>query len=213
MAFRSGRLASRGRKGSLHAGPTPEERLQRLNDAINAITTDDVRTVVSCIPGNIEVGAVYDLVLGAASSGSPRRVRATLLHVALYHSAAHCAKLLLHLGAPTEAPESQLGDRALHSAIRLGHYDLVMMLLEYGASPTSVNASLDTPLHLAAEKGLVHVVRTLLDAGAHPAVRNRYQETPWDVATLAGSPSSNVCADLILTKHLQNKDQHKLPIL
>ncbi|KAG7153624.1 Ankyrin-2-like 8 [Homarus americanus] len=203
MASKVGRV-NRCHLGNAATGPTPEERLQKLNEAISAITTDDV---VSCIPGNIEVGAVYQLVLGASSEGRPRRVSATLLHLALYHTAFHCAKLLLHLGASTEAQESQLGDRALHCAVRVGNYHLVMMLLDYGASPTSVNASLDTPLHLAAEKGLVHVVRSLLDAGAHHDTRNRYQETPWDAAVLSGSPSSLVCADLILTQHLNENDE------
>ncbi|XP_071544975.1 uncharacterized protein [Panulirus ornatus] len=194
------------------AGPTPEERLQRLNTTIQAITTDDVRTVVSCIPGNIEVGAVYELVLGA-SEGKAHKVKATLLHLALHHRAHHCAKLLLHLGASTEATESDLGDCAIHCAVRMGSYELVMLLLEYGASPTSVNASLDTPLHLAAEKGLVHVVKTFLDAGADPVAKNRYLETPWDVAVLAGSPSAVACADLILTKYLAIRDDGGLPVV
>ncbi|XP_047484411.1 ankyrin repeat and SOCS box protein 8-like [Penaeus chinensis] len=197
---------SRARPGyNVPKEPTQEERLERLNTAIQAITFDDVRTVVSCIPGNIEVGATYDLVLGA-SQNKPRRVKASLLHLAVHHRAAQCAKLLLHLGAPTEATDSELGDCAIHAGVRMSRYDLVTLLLEYGASPTSTNAADDTPLHLAAKQGLVHTCKALLEAGADPTARNRYNETPWDTATLAGSPSSLACADIILTNHLQAKD-------
>ncbi|XP_064095448.1 NF-kappa-B inhibitor epsilon-like [Macrobrachium nipponense] len=186
--------------------PTPEQKLQRLKTAIQAIIADDVCTVVSCIPGNIEVGATHDLVLGA-ELGKPRRVKATLLHLALHQRAAQCAKLLLHLGAPTEAPESDLGDRALHAAVRMGSYDLVNLLLEYGSSAQSTNAAGETPLHLAAGKGLVHITKVLLDAGADPLANNRYHETCWDVATLSGTPSATACADLILTHHYQERER------
>ncbi|XP_042869434.1 poly [ADP-ribose] polymerase tankyrase-2-like [Penaeus japonicus] len=200
---------SRARPGySVPREPTPEERLERLNTAIQAITFDDVRTVVSCIPGNIEVGAMYDLVLGA-NQNKPRRVKASLLHLAVHHRAAQCAKLLLHLGAPTEAADSDLGDCAIHAGVRMSRYDLVTLLLEYGASPMSTNAANDTPLHLAAKQGLVHTCMALLNAGAEPTAKNRYSETPWDTATLAGSPSSLACADLILTHHLQAQDKER----
>ncbi|KAK3872836.1 hypothetical protein Pcinc_022091 [Petrolisthes cinctipes] len=201
------------------ASPTPEQRRCRLNKAIQAITEDDVRTLVSCIPGHIEVKEVFDLLIGGCDgetgegrySDGGRRVRASLLHLAVHHKAPQCTKLLLHLGAPTEANESLLGDCAIHSALRIGGgggggiYSLVTLLLEYGASPTSLNSAQDTPLHLAAERGLVHVVKLLLDAGALTTARNRYEETPWDLATLSGSPSSQACADLILTHHLQQQ--------
>ncbi|XP_050704249.1 ankyrin repeat and SOCS box protein 8-like [Eriocheir sinensis] len=200
---------ARGRLGSsAPAAPTPEEKLNKLNRAISAIMEDDMRTVVSCIPGHIEVGKVYDIVLNASDSseGIRKQVRASLLHVALHHRAFQCAKLLLHLGAPVEASESDLGDTALHCAARLGGHPFVTLLLQYGASPCSLNAANDTPLHLAAERGRVHSVCALLESGASPSAKNRYQETPWDRAVLAGTPSSLVCADLILTKHLQEKD-------
>ncbi|XP_045119423.1 ankyrin repeat and SOCS box protein 8-like isoform X2 [Portunus trituberculatus] len=148
--------------------------------------------VVSCIPGHIEVGKVYDMALNtsAASEAPPRQVKASLLHLALYHQAYHCAKLFLHLGAPVEASESELGDTALHCAARICGHSFVQLLLEYGACPSSLNAAKDTPLHLAAERGRVHSVAELLAKGAPTDAKNRYQETPWDVAYLAGSPSS-----------------------
>ncbi|KAK8379348.1 hypothetical protein O3P69_019324 [Scylla paramamosain] len=204
MPYRARRLQS-----SAPPPPTPEEKLKKLNIAMRAVMNDDMRTVVSCIPGHIEVGKVYDMALNVSdTSQAPRRqVKASLLHLAVYHKAYHCSKLFLHLGAPVEARESELGDTALHCAARIGGHPFVQLLMEYGASPTSFNAAKDTPLHLAAERGRVHSVAALLAKGAPTDAKNRYQETPWDVAFLAGSPSSLVCADLILTEHMQRREK------
>lgn len=66
--------------------------------------------LLSCIPGHIEIKEVFDLLLGGCEgetgegrySEGGRRVRASLLHLAVHHKAPQCTKLLLHLGAPTE---------------------------------------------------------------------------------------------------------------
>lgn len=64
--------------------------------------------LLSCIPGHIEIKEVFDLLLGGLEGETGegrctgRRVRASLLHLAVHHKAPQCTKLLLHLGAPIE---------------------------------------------------------------------------------------------------------------
>lgn len=54
----------------------------------------------------------------------------------------------------------------LHCAARMGHRELVKLLLEHKASPDSATTAGHTPLHIAAREGHVHTIRILLDAGA-----------------------------------------------
>lgn len=54
----------------------------------------------------------------------------------------------------------------LHCAARMGHKELVKLLLEHKANPDSSTTAGHTPLHIAAREGHVHTIRILLDAGA-----------------------------------------------
>lgn len=54
----------------------------------------------------------------------------------------------------------------LHCAARMGHKELVKLLLEHKANPDSATTAGHTPLHIAAREGHVHTIRILLDAGA-----------------------------------------------
>lgn len=54
----------------------------------------------------------------------------------------------------------------LHCAARMGHKELVKLLLEHKASPDSATTAGHTPLHIAAREGHIHTIRILLDAGA-----------------------------------------------
>lgn len=54
----------------------------------------------------------------------------------------------------------------LHCAARMGHKELVKLLLEHKASPDSATTAGHTPLHIAAREGHVQTIRILLDAGA-----------------------------------------------
>lgn len=54
----------------------------------------------------------------------------------------------------------------LHCAARLGHKELVKLLLDHKANPDSSTTAGHTPLHICAREGHVHTIRILLDAGA-----------------------------------------------
>jgi len=56
----------------------------------------------------------------------------------------------------------------LHAAIDRGHLDVVLLLLDRGASVESRGSQQQTPLYMASSRGHVEVVRSLLDRGADP---------------------------------------------
>lgn len=55
---------------------------------------------------------------------------------------------------------------SLHCAARMGHKELVKLLLDHKASPNSTTTAGHTPLHIAAREGHVQTVRILLDMNA-----------------------------------------------
>lgn len=54
----------------------------------------------------------------------------------------------------------------LHCASRMGHKELVKLLLDHKANPNSTTTAGHTPLHIAAREGHVQTVRILLDMEA-----------------------------------------------
>lgn len=54
----------------------------------------------------------------------------------------------------------------LHCAARMGHKELVKLLLEHKANPDSATTAGHTPLHIAAREGHAHTTRILLDGNA-----------------------------------------------
>lgn len=54
----------------------------------------------------------------------------------------------------------------LHCAARMGHKELVKLLLEHKANPDSATTAGHTPLHIAAREGHAHTARILLDGNA-----------------------------------------------
>lgn len=57
----------------------------------------------------------------------------------------------------------------LHCAARMGHKELVKLLLDHKANPNATTTAGQTPLHIAAREGHVQTVRILLDMEAQQA--------------------------------------------
>uniref|UniRef100_A0A3Q3B3L5 Ankyrin 1, erythrocytic b n=1 Tax=Kryptolebias marmoratus TaxID=37003 RepID=A0A3Q3B3L5_KRYMA len=73
------------------------------------------------------------------------------------------SKSFFHPLPPFSAPQDD--QTPLHCAARMGHKELVKLLLEHKASPDSATTAGHTPLHISAREGHVHTIRILLDAG------------------------------------------------
>lgn len=61
---------------------------------------------------------------------------------------------------------SQDDQTPLHCAARMGHKELVKLLLEHKANPDSATTAGHTPLHIAAREGHAQTTRILLDGNA-----------------------------------------------
>uniref|UniRef100_A0A8C4IMZ0 Ankyrin-1 n=1 Tax=Dicentrarchus labrax TaxID=13489 RepID=A0A8C4IMZ0_DICLA len=74
----------------------------------------------------------------------------------------------------------------LHCAARMGHKELVKLLLEHKANPNSTTTAGHTPLHIAAREGHVQTVRILLDMEAQQTKMTKKGFTPLHVASKYG---------------------------
>lgn len=74
----------------------------------------------------------------------------------------------------------------LHWAARLGHSELVKLLLEKGADPNAVSKSGETPLHLTASMGEIEAAQILISKGADLTLKDSEGFTPLDKAEKNG---------------------------
>uniref|UniRef100_A0A671YFU5 Ankyrin 2 n=1 Tax=Sparus aurata TaxID=8175 RepID=A0A671YFU5_SPAAU len=74
----------------------------------------------------------------------------------------------------------------IHVAAFMGHLNIVLLLLQNGASPDVSNIRGETALHMAARAGQVEVVRCLLRNGAIVDARAREDQTPLHIASRLG---------------------------
>lgn len=81
-------------------------------------------------------------------------------------------------------PKSLLTAKPLHIAASEGNSNIVLMLLDYGASIDCVDGRHATPLHHAASNGQTAMVKLLLDSGANPNAVNFELESPCMAAAL-----------------------------
>lgn len=81
------------------------------------------------------------------------------------------SRLLLLAGASPDVRTDLLGQApALCVYAHEGVYDMVALLLEFGAALNVSNSQGRTPLWMAASKGHIDVVKLLIEAGAAPGL-------------------------------------------
>ncbi len=88
-----------------------------------------------------------------------------------------CVHLAIH---PTslEKGDRETSRPPLEQAVIRNKTEITLFLLESGANPNTVNASMRTPLHLAVDRNNPVVVAALLKAGARPNERDNDGWTP-----------------------------------
>lgn len=114
-----------------------------------------------------------------------------LLMEASYRGATEVVKQLLSKG---NYDVNDVGDTnwpPLLEAIRLGHEEIVELLLQEGASSDFVDENGWTALHEAAYSGHTHIIQLLLEKGADATVKNDRGFTPLHVAALGGYPGAS----------------------
>ncbi|XP_025416636.1 protein TANC2 isoform X4 [Sipha flava] len=89
------------------------------------------------------------------------------------------SRLLLLAGAAPDVQTDLLGQApALCVYAYEGVYDMVALLLEFGASLNVSNSQGRTPLWMAASKGHIDVVKLLIEAGASPGLTDSARRCP-----------------------------------
>jgi uncharacterized protein len=74
----------------------------------------------------------------------------------------------------------------LHSAVASKNYEIVKLLLEYGADPNAKQQQDITPIHQAADNGDLEMIKLLLKHHADKNVRTKSSITPVDFARKKG---------------------------
>ncbi|KAL8846507.1 MAG: hypothetical protein Q9221_008410 [Calogaya cf. arnoldii] len=162
----------------LRKGAMPEAQCRAMNRPIH----------YACMEGKPEI---VQLLLGhnvdAEVESSGRRP----LHYAAAQGLTEIATGLLARGVDIEARDSA-GDRALGIASRMGHLDIVRMLLDRGSRLRSKFAKgpfhEDSPLCLAAKGGHVAVVKELISRGTSVLQRDEQNWTPLRYASHYAHP-------------------------
>ncbi len=76
-------------------------------------------------------------------------------------------------------PSGQDDQTPLHCAARMGHKELVKLLLDHKANPNSTTTAGHTPLHIAAREGHVQTVRILLDMDAQQTKMTKVRQAAY----------------------------------
>ncbi|KAJ1417679.1 ankyrin repeat-containing domain protein, partial [Ochromonadaceae sp. CCMP2298] len=125
--------------------------------------------MIACRKGFSEIVRLC-LEYGAKNDPHPEFGQ-TALHASVAERQVECARVLLQVAAASEADSiiSNLSDPSgqtpLHTAAFLGSAALVELLLNHGATLSSVDDQGQTPLHLCASSGVKACLATLLDHG------------------------------------------------
>lgn len=109
-----------------------------------------------------------------------------ILEYAIYHSPLACVRALLELGADPNY-EDPAGFPSLIAALscdRSDQYQIVELLLHFGADIQQRGVNDYTPLHYAAARNDVKLIQLLLSRGADPNARTRIDDytTPLEEA-------------------------------
>lgn len=79
------------------------------------------------------------------------------------------------------------GGTPLHAALRNGHSDVALLLLEHMADPNARNSRDETPLQIASREGDIKAMQSLINCGANPDEKSRENETPLSLASSKGN--------------------------
>ena len=143
--------------------------------------------------------------------------RWTALHKLAAWNKVDCLTALLNCpGLEPDVPRGQSGDLPLHSAIEMGAFQCVNVLLEFETHRQMINVGNDegsTPLHHAVLTGNSELVKKLLDLNANPSIRRgRDQLSPWHLSRSLPDEYRNEMSP-ILWEALQRRGEEELPIM
>jgi len=78
------------------------------------------------------------------------------------------------------------GGTPLHAALRKGHSEVALFLLQRCAKANVKDSQHQTPLHIASHQGYADVIQSLITSGVDPNAKDRENETPLSLAARQG---------------------------
>uniref|UniRef100_A0A667XE13 Ankyrin 1 n=1 Tax=Myripristis murdjan TaxID=586833 RepID=A0A667XE13_9TELE len=151
--------------------------LLKHSASLEAVTESGLTPLhVASFMGHLNI--VKNLLQRGASPNASNVARSLLIRAACFSCGKH--------DLTSFSPFVQDDQTPLHCAARMGHKELVKLLLEHKANPDSATTAGHTPLHIAAREGHVHTIRILLDGAAQQTKMTKKGFTPLHVASKYG---------------------------
>jgi len=107
---------------------------------------------------------------------------------------------LLRSGVPVDARNEQDASTALHWAISFEQLPITAMLLQYGADPNALNASLHSPLHVACKtpsSASLAIIEMLLQEASNPALLDKDNNLPADLVDYQSSKNEQIASEML----------------
>lgn len=115
----------------------------------------------------------------------------------------YCWIFMQHLTFHNCSPFPGQDDQTpLHCAARMGHKELVNLLLEQKANPNSTTTAGHTPLHIAAREGHVQTVRILLDMEAQQTKMTKVKPPSFTIYLQSAATNLELSAHIAVSPNL-----------
>ncbi|XP_062185762.1 uncharacterized protein LOC133889267 [Phragmites australis] len=134
-------------------------------------------------------GSILRLLLQSGYTSSATHLGRTLLHHAILCGSAGAVQTLLASGADSEAPvktSRSAKSRSVHMAARLGHPEILQLLIDRGCDVNAMAEAGDTAAILCSRHKREDCLGVLLSAGADVALLNSAGESAASVASSGG---------------------------
>ncbi|CAK8676959.1 palmitoyltransferase ZDHHC17-like [Clavelina lepadiformis] len=169
--------------------------------------------IVKCTQYGI-ISRCKELLEAGYDVRTPDADNITLLHWAAINNRLDIARYYISLGAVVDVLGGDLLATPLHWAIREGHIQMVVLLLQFGADPGVRDAEGCAAIHVAVQCGQTAVVAYLIAKGTDVDLYDAHGKTPlmWATWRTYGVDPTRTLLSLYASVNMKDLVQHNTPL-